>query len=69
MMDFHYEIKNKKLKAMVEKKAKQLNMSPDELVWGYINRGLMFDELNEKTFRELHSEKFLKEINTALNVD
>ena len=68
-IDFHYEIKNEKLKKMVEKKAEELNMSVDDLIWGYINRGLMADGFNEDNFKKFHSEEFLKEVNDALNVD
>lgn len=68
-MDFHYEIKNEKLKKLVEKKAKEWGMSVDRLIWGYINRGLMEDNFDEDVFVEVHSEKFLKEVNDALGVD
>lgn len=69
IMEFTYEIKNQKLKKMVEKKAKEMHMSIDELIWGYINRGLMADNLNEDVFEEVHSQKFLMEVNDALGVD
>lgn len=68
-MDFHYEIKNEKLRKMVKNKAKEMNMSIDQLIWGYVNRGLMGDNCNEDTFMKLHSEKFLNEVNEALDVD
>lgn len=68
-MDFHYEIKNEKLKKMVEKKANELGMSSDQLIWGYINRGLMDDNFGDEVFREVHSEKFLNEVNEALGLD
>lgn len=68
-MHFHYEIKNEKLKKMVERKAQELHVSVDELIWGYVNRGLMGDNLTEETFDELHSDKFLKEVDDALDVD
>jgi hypothetical protein len=67
--EFHYEIRNKKLKALVEKKAQELGISVDQLIWGYINRGIMCDGLNERVFNENHSEKFLKEVNDALGLD
>lgn len=38
MKKINYQIKNRKLKKMVEKKAKELNMSVDDLIWGYVNR-------------------------------
>ena len=38
-----YEIKNEKLKKMVEDKADELNISVDQLISNYINRGLMSD--------------------------
>ncbi len=69
MMEFEHEIRNKKLKAMVENKAKELKISVGELIYNYINRGLMFDGLNEENFERLHSEETLKEIDEALNVD
>ena len=68
-MDFHYEIKNEKLKKMVENKAGEMHMDVNRLIWGYVNRGLMKDNLDEDLFNELHSEAFLKEVNDALNVD
>ena len=68
-MDFHYEIKNEKLRKMVEKKANELGMSSDQLIWGYINRGLMDDNFGEDVFREVHSEEFLRQVNEALGLD
>lgn len=68
-MTFRYEIKNTKLKKMVESHAEKLGMTIDELIWGYVNRGLMSDNMNEDTFRELHSEKYMSIINESLNVD
>ncbi len=68
-MEFEHEIKNKKLRKMVETKANELKISVGELIYNYINRGLMLDDCNEETFKMLHSEKTLKEIDEALNVD
>lgn len=64
-----YEIKNQKLKKMVEDKAAQMGISVNQLISNYINRGLMSDGLNEDVFWRLHSEETLKEINDALNAD
>ncbi|WP_298499588.1 hypothetical protein [uncultured Methanobrevibacter sp.] len=68
-MDFHYEIENPKLKKMVEDKAKELGMTVDEVVWGYINRGLMEDNFSEESCKRLHSEEFLKMVDEALGLD
>ena len=68
-MDFNFEIKNQKLRKMVEEKASELNIPVEELIWGYINRGLMDDNINEDIFEEVHSESFLNEVNEALDVD
>ncbi len=68
-MDIKYDIKNQKLKELVENKADQLKIPVNQLISNYINRGLMGDGCNENTFKKLHSEKFLKEVNEALNVD
>lgn len=68
-MDFHHELKNEKLKKMVEKKAQEWKMTPDDVIWAYINRGLLDDGLGEHVFEKMHSEKFLKQINDALDVD
>lgn len=68
-MEFHYEIENEKLKELVEKKANELHTSTDKLIWGYINRGLVDDNMGEDVFEELHYEKFLKQVNEALGLD
>ena len=68
-MNFHYEIKNKKLRKLVEKKARETNRSVDEVIWGYINRGLMDDAVENEVFEHSHSEEFLNEVNDALGVD
>jgi hypothetical protein len=68
-MDFHYEIKNKKLRELVEKKARETNRSVDEVIWGYINRGLMDDAIENEVFEHSHSKEFLNEVNDALGVD
>lgn len=62
-----FKIKN--LKKMLLKKANELHMSLDTLIWNYINRGLMDDNINEDIFEEVHSESFLNEVNEALDVD
>ncbi|MBQ8017066.1 MAG: hypothetical protein IJ258_03065 [Methanobrevibacter sp.] len=68
-MNIQYEFQNEKLKKLVEEKANQVNIPVNELISNYINRGLMGDNCNDDTFRKLHSEKFLNEVNEALNVD
>lgn len=68
-MDFHYKIKNKKLRELVEKKARETNRSVDEVIWGYINRGLMDDAIENEVFEHSHSKEFLNEVNDALGVD
>ena len=68
-MQLEYNLKNEKLKKIVEKQAKELNMTVNELIWGYINRGLMGDALNEENFNKLHSKNFLKIVDETLNVD
>lgn len=68
-MEINYEIKNEKLKNMVENKADELNISSEQLISNYISRGLMGDCCNEDAFKKLHSEKFLKDVNDALDVD
>ena len=68
-MCVQYDIKNKKLKELVENKANQLKIPVNQLISNYINRRLMGDECNENTFKKLHSEKFLNEVNEALNLD
>ncbi|MDO5815493.1 MAG: hypothetical protein Q4Q18_07630 [Methanobrevibacter sp.] len=68
-MKFHYKIKNQKLYEIVEKKAKELHTTIDELIWGYINRGLVDDAFDEDIFNKLHSKKYLSEIDEALGLD
>ena len=68
-MEYHFEIKDEKLKKMVEKKAEELGITVDELVWRYVNRGLMSDSINEDVFRRNHSEEFLREVDEALGFD
>ena len=68
-MELEYEIRNEKLKKMVEKKAEELGISLNQLISNYINRELMSDGINEDVFWRLHSEEYLKQINDALNVD
>lgn len=68
-MDFHYTIKNEKLKSLVENKARETNRTVNEVIWGYINRGLLDDTPEDEVFERLHSDEFLKEVNYALGVD
>lgn len=68
-MQLHYEVQNQKLKKMLLKKANDLHISLETLIWNYINRGLMDDNINEDIFEEIHSESFLNEVNEALDVD
>ena len=68
-MEYEYEIKNEKLKKMVEEKAEELGISVGQLIYNYINRGLLSDGLTEDVFWKLHSEEYLNEINEALGLD
>ena len=69
IMEYNYEIKNEKLKKMVENKAKELHVSTGHLIWMYINRGLLDDSFGEDVIKEVHSEEFLNEVNEALGLD
>jgi len=68
LMYANYEIQNEKLKRLVEAKAKKLNKSVDELVWAYVNRGLMNDGFDEDRLEERHSSGFLEEINEIMGL-
>jgi len=68
-MNISFEFKNQKLKRMVQKKAKSLNISVDKLIWNYINRGLMDDYWTEDSMNKFHSDEYLKKINDALGID
>lgn len=68
MKKIDYEIKNRKLKKMVEKKAKELNMSVDDLIWGYVNRGLMSDNISDEVFWDNHT-RLIKEVNEKLGLE
>ena len=62
----NYEIKNEKLKKLIDKKAEELNISTSQLIWNYVNRGLMEDNVNEKMFENCHSDEYKKQYNEAL---
>ena len=68
-MTFHYEIKNKRLKELVERKAEEFNTDVDDMIWCYVNRGLMSDTIDLDRLEEFHTEKRYKEINEALGLD
>ena len=69
-MTICFEIKNKKLKLMLEKKARELDIPLTRLMWNYLNRGLMGDRVTEyDPFQDLHSDEFLKEVDDALGID
>ena len=68
-MGISYEFENQKLKEMIERKAKSLNISVDRLIWNYVNRGLMEDYWTEDSMDKFHSEEYLKKVNDALDVD
>ena len=61
-MIFDYEFDNERLKMLTEKKAKELNISVDQLIWNYINRGIMEDNIDEDLFEEVNSKKKLTEV-------
>ena len=67
--EYYYDIKNEKLKKMVEDKACELNISVPHLIWKYIGRGLFGDNFDDESFYFLHSEEELDKTNKALNVD
>ena len=68
-MTIKYEIKNEKLKKMLEKKAEEYHISFDKLILNFIHRSLMWDNMSDEHFRELHSEEFLNKVNEALDID
>ena len=67
-MIFGYEFDNERLKMLAEKKAEELHISVDQLIWNYVNRGLMEDHLDEDLFEEVHSEEYLNEVKQALGI-
>lgn len=68
-MEISLELSNIKLKSMVEEQAKWFGMTFNELIWGYINRGLLSDSIGEDTFKKLHSDEYMAVVNDALDVD
>ena len=68
-MSIHYEIKNKRLKEQVERKAEEFNTDVDDMIWCYVNRGLMSDTIDLDRLKEFHTEERYKKINEALGLD
>ena len=68
-MILDYEFKNEKLQKLVENKAQEINIDVEDLIWGYINRGLLDDSHRDEIFEHLHSREFLNEVNGALGLD
>ena len=67
-MEVQYQIIDKKLKKLVEDKAKEVHMSVENLITCYINRGLMSDSIGEDVFAHNHSEEFQQEVNETLGL-
>ena len=65
-MKLQYNIKNKELKHLVEKKAKSTNTAIDELIKRYVNRGVFEDGFGEDAFARMHSKEFLNDVKKAL---
>ena len=68
-MTLHYEIKDKKLKELVEKEAEKCNASVDEIIWRYVNRGLMGDYLHKDELELFYSQIDFKKIDRDLGLD
>ena len=66
---YYYDIKNEKLKKLVENKATELSIPVSRLIWRYISRGVMGDNNCESIFHYLHSKEILNRTDNALNVD
>lgn len=52
----------------MKKRAKELNMSVDDLIWGYVNRGLMSDNISDEVFWDNHT-RLIKEVNEKLGLE
>ena len=61
------KLKTKNSKKWLKKRAKELNMSVDDLIWGYVNRGLMSDNISDEVFWDNHT-RLIKEVNEKLGL-
>ncbi len=68
-MEVQYEIKNNKLKKLVEEKAKEEHTTVGNMIWRYVNRGLMSDGIGEDVMNHTHSKEFSREVNETLGLD
>lgn len=62
------KLKTKNSKKWLKKRAKELNMSVDDLIWGYVNRGLMSDNISDEVFWDNHT-RLIKEVNEKLGLE
>ena len=68
-MTLYYEIKDKKLKELVEKEAEDCNSTVDEVIWRYVNRGLIGDYLHIHDLEPFHAQIDMTKINKDLGLD
>ena len=65
---FH-EIDDFKLMKLLQDKSKESKKSVKDVIWMYINRGILEDDFSDEVLFKFHSEEFMRKVDKILGLD
>ena len=64
-----HEVKDDRLLELLQNKSSEMKISLKDVMWMYINRGILEDSIGDDVLFELHSEEYMSKVNEALGID
>ena len=64
-----HEVRDDRLLELLQNKSSEMKISLKDVMWMYINRGILEDSIGDDVLFELHSEEYMSKVNEALGID
>ena len=64
-----HEVEDSRLLKLLQHKSKEMKMSLKDVIWMYINRGILEDRIGDDVLFELHSDEYMDKVDKALGLD
>ena len=64
-----HEVKDDRLLKLLQNKSVEMKISLKDVMWMYINRGILEDRIGDDVLFELHSDEYMDKVDEALGLD
>ena len=63
-----HEVEDERLIELLQDKSKESKKSVKDIIWMYVNRGILEDDFSDEVLFKFHSEEYMRKVDKALGL-